>query len=126
MLGIGYIKHYPNSYVFHYSSGHLVKQGPGLAFFWCRRSWAIVAVPTASTDAPFIFNEITQDFQQVTLQGQISYRVADANKVAKNFNFTLGPSGKTYLTDDPLKLPVRIVNICQVLARPELQKLPLK
>ena len=60
------------------------------------------------------------------MQGQISYRVADPAKVAANFNYTLAPSGKTYASDDPSKLPVRIVNICQVLARPELQKLSLK
>ena len=126
MFGIGYIKLDPTTYVIHHSGGHVVHQGLGLAFFYYRPSSSIVAVPTASADVPFIFNEITQDFQQVTLQGQISYRVADPNKVAKNFNFTLGPNGKSYLTDDPAKLPVRIVNICQVLARPELQKLPLK
>ncbi len=126
MLGIGYIKLDPNTHVIHYSGGRVVRQGPGLAFFYYRPSSSIVAVPTASADAPFIFNEITQDFQQVTLQGQISYRVADPGKVAKNFNFTLNASGHGYLTDDPAKLPVRIVNICQVLARPELQKLALK
>ena len=126
MLGIGYIKLDPTTYVIHYSSGRVVRQGPGLAFFYYRPSSSIVAIPTASADAQFIFSEITQDFQQVTLQGQISYRVADPAKVAANFNYTLAPSGKTYASDDPSKLPVRIVNICQVLARPELQKLSLK
>jgi len=126
MLGIGYIKLDPTTHVIHYSSGRIVRQGLGLAFFYYRPSSSIVAVPTASGDAPFIFSEITQDFQQVTLQGQISYRVSDPVKVAKNFNFTLAPNGRSYLTDDPAKLPVRVVNICQVLARPELQKRPLK
>lgn len=126
MLGVGYIKLDPNTFGIHYSGGRIVRQGPGLAFFYYRPSSSIVAVPTASADAQFIFSEITHDFQQVTLQGQISYRVTDPAKVAKNFNFTLAPNGRTYATDDPAKLPVRIVNICQVLARPELQKLPLK
>jgi regulator of protease activity HflC (stomatin/prohibitin superfamily) len=126
MLGIGYIKLDPTTYVIHYSSGHVVRQGPGLAFFYYRPSSSIVAIPTASADAQFIFSEITQDFQHVTLQGQISYRVTDPVKVAKNFNFTLAPNGRTYVSDDPSKLPIRIVNICQVLARPELQKMPLK
>ena len=38
------------------------------------RLWLI---PLASRDVPFAFNEVTADFQPVTLQGQLTYRVAD-------------------------------------------------
>jgi regulator of protease activity HflC (stomatin/prohibitin superfamily) len=126
MLGFSHIKLDPNTFVIRYSGGRIVSQGLGLSFFYFAPSTSVVSIPTASADAPFIFNEITQDFQQLTLQGQISYRVSDPVKVARFFNFTLNPSGRGYLTDDPAKLPVRIVNICQVLARPEVQKRALK
>jgi hypothetical protein len=66
------------------------------------------------------------DFQKVTIQGQITYRVADAKKLAALMNFTLAPNGQAYATDDPEKLPQRLINIVNVQARAQIQKLPLR
>jgi hypothetical protein len=85
-----------------------------------------VAVPLASVDAPFMFAEVTADFQEVTVQGQVTYRVAEPRKLAGLLNFTLGPDQRTYVSDDPEKLPVRVVNAVQVLMRDALEKRPLK
>jgi hypothetical protein len=85
-----------------------------------------VAVPLASDDAPFIFEEVTADFQAVTIQGQVTYRVADAKKLAGLMNFTLNARGQGYVSEDPQKLPQRVINTVNVLARAELQKLPLR
>jgi regulator of protease activity HflC (stomatin/prohibitin superfamily) len=126
MFGFSYLKADPNSFVIHYSNGKVRRQGQGLAFFFFRPSSSIVLVPTASVDAPFIFNELTADYQQMSLQGQLTYRVADPLKLSQNLNFTMGRSGRGYQTDDPLKLGQRVVNLAQVLARPKVQELPLR
>ena len=75
-----------------------------------------MAVPVGSSDAPFIFEEVTADFQAITIQGQITYRIVDPKKVAGLLNFTLDAAGRGYASDDPEKLPLRIVNAAQVLA----------
>jgi hypothetical protein len=85
-----------------------------------------VAVPVASTDVPFIFQETTADFQGVTIQGQVTYRVGEARRLAGLLNYTLAPNGQTYASDDPEKLPERVIHVINVLARAELQKLPLR
>lgn len=72
-------------------------------------STSIVVVPTASTNEPFIFPEVTSDFQEVTVQGQITYRVADPKRTAALLNFTLGPKG-TYASEDPQKLSQRLID----------------
>jgi len=41
-------------------------------------------------------------------------------------NFTLAPNGRDYASDDPEKLPQRVINLVHVLARAELEKLPLR
>jgi regulator of protease activity HflC (stomatin/prohibitin superfamily) len=41
-------------------------------------------------------------------------------------NFTLAPNGKRYLSDDPEKLPQRLINHAQVLTRASLKSLPLR
>ena len=85
-----------------------------------------MAVPVASADVPFIFQETTGDFQAVTVQGQVTYRVAEPKKLAALLNYTLARNGEDYVSDDPEKLPERVIHVINVLARAELQKMPLR
>ncbi len=126
MLGVRFIKIQPTTYLLQYRRGKVVREGAGLAFFYYSPTTSLVAVPIASTDMPFIFEETTADFQTITIQGQVTYRVSDAKKLASLMNFTLAPGGQSYASDDPQKLPQRVINIVNVLARAELQKLPLR
>src|SRR5438105_4616331 len=89
MFGIRYIKVQPTTYLLQYRRGKVMREGVGLAFFYYAPSTSLVAIPIGSTDVPFIFEEPTGDYQTVTLQGQVSYRVVDAKKLAGLMNFTL-------------------------------------
>src|SRR5881296_3164096 len=126
MFGIRFIKIQPTTYLLQYRRGKIVREGVGLAFFYYAPSTSLVAIPIGSTDVPFIFEEPTADYQTVTLQGQISYRVVDARKLAGLMNFTLAGNGRDYASDDPERLPQRVINLVHVLARAELEKLPLR
>ncbi|MFT3868789.1 MAG: SPFH domain-containing protein [Nibricoccus sp.] len=126
MLGIQFIKVQPTTYLLQYKKGQLVREGAGLAFFYYAPVTSLVAVPTASNEVPFIFEETTSDFQKVTIQGQITYRVTDAKKLASLMNFTLASNGQGYASDDPEKLPQRLINIVNVQARAQIQRLPLR
>jgi len=61
MLGIKFIKAQPNVYLLQYAKGRVVREDVGLAFFYYAPTTSLVAVPTASTEAPFIFQEVTSD-----------------------------------------------------------------
>ncbi len=126
MLGIRFIKVQPTTYLLQYKGGQVVREGVGLAFFYFAPTTSLVAVPIGSTDVPFIFNEVTSDFQEVSVQGQVTYRITDARKVAQLLNFTLDSAGRNYVSDDPEKLSQRIINIVKVLTRKELLKMPLR
>jgi SPFH domain / Band 7 family len=126
MFGIKFIKVQPTTYLLQYRAGKVVREGLGLSFFYYAPTTSLVAVPVASTDTPFIFQETTADFQTVTIQGQVTYRVGDAKKLAALLNFTLTPNGHGYVSEDPKKLPERVIHVINVLARAELQKLPLR
>ena len=125
MLGFSYIKTEPTQYVLEYRNGRPVREGAGLAFWYFAPSTSIVVVPTASVNEPFIFPEVTADFQEVTVQGQITYRIADPQRTAALLNFTVGPRG-TYVSEDPTKLSQRLIGEVQVVMRAEMQALPLK
>lgn len=126
MLGIQYIKVPPTQYVLYYRGGKLIRSGAGLAFFYFRPSASIVIVPIGSADVPFIFNEITSDFQSITVQGQLVYRVQDPKLIASLLNYTVMGNANHYISEDPQKLPQRLINLLQVLVRAEVQRLPLR
>ncbi len=126
MIGLKFIKVQPTTYLLQYRGGQIVREGAGLSFFYYSPTTSLVAVPIASTDAPFIFQETTADFQNVTIQGQAAYRVREPKRLASLLNFTLARDGESYLSEDPEKLPERVIHVINVLARAELQKLPLR
>jgi hypothetical protein len=126
MFGIHYIKVPPTQYIIHFAYGRKKRAGAGLAFFYYRPAASIVIVPVGSADVPFIFNELSQDFQPLTVQGELTYRVHDAELVASLLNYSVtGPAAK-YVSDDPQKLPQRLINLLQVMVRAEVQRLPLR
>lgn len=124
MFGIRYIKAQPTTYLFQ--KGKLVHEGAGLAFFYYSPTTSLVAVPMKSTDAPFIFNEVTSDFQEITIQGQATYRITDPRKVSQLLDFNLDVATQQSASDDPRKLAQRLINVIQVLTRKELQTLTLR
>ncbi len=126
MLGIMFIKAQPNTYFLQYKKGAIVREGAGISFFYYTPTSSLVAVPMASVDVAFILNEVTADFQEITIQGQVAYRVKDAKTLAQLLNFTLAANAKDYVSDDPKKVPQRVINQVQVLMRGELQKLSLR
>jgi hypothetical protein len=125
MFGIRYFKSAPTTYVLQYVGGQVKREGTGLSFFYFAPSTTLVAVPVGSTDVPFIFHETTADFQTVTVQGHLTYRVADANQLAALLDYSLTPAGE-YASDDPKKLPLRITHASQNAVRGEVQSRPLR
>lgn len=125
MFGFRFIKTQPTQYVIRYRNGQPEREGAGLAFWYFAPSSAIVVVPTASVNEPFIFPEVTADFQEVTIQGQITFRIADPHRTAALLDFTIGPRG-AYISEDPQKLSQRLIDQVQVAMRAEIQALPLK
>ncbi len=120
MLGFRYIKVPPTSYVMQFVGGRVVREGLGLNFIFFAPRSTIVAVPVGSTDAPFIVTETTVDFQAVSVQGHVTYRVADAKKLAAMLDYSVTPAG-VFATDDPTKLLERITQAAQTALRPEIQ-----
>ena len=126
MLGLRFIKVDPTEFVMQMKGGKVVREGVGVSFFYFSPTTSLVLVPVGTVDVPFIFEEVTADFQEVTVQGQITYRVADPRKLSRLMNFTLLPGSKDHTSEDPEKLPQRLIRHAQVLTRTSLKTLPLR
>jgi regulator of protease activity HflC (stomatin/prohibitin superfamily) len=125
MFGIRYVKFPPTTFVLQFRNGDMVREGTGLSFFYFAPSSTLVAVPVGGIDVPFIFTETTADFQEVTVQGHLTCRVADPRKLAGVLDYSLKPGG-CYVTDDPDKLPLRVTYAAQTATRAEVQSRPLQ
>ncbi|MBI5359637.1 MAG: SPFH domain-containing protein [Planctomycetes bacterium] len=126
MFGLRFIKFQPTEYILKYKNGKVVREGAGLSFFYYAPTTSLVAIPIASSDTPFIFEEITSDFQTVSVQGQVAFRIANPSKTAQLLNFTCDSRSKRYLSEDPEKLPQRVLNIVKVLTKKYIQGMKLK
>lgn len=126
MFYFKYIKSDTNTCLMQFRSGKLVREGRGQSFFYFTPTSSLVAVPVGSQEIPFMFQEVSQDYQEITVQGQFIYRVVDARKLSDLMNFSLKTDGKTYESDDPKKLPSRIMNLVQVRLRTMIQQMDLQ
>jgi hypothetical protein len=112
-----YIKFSPNQYVLRYRRGKLVAKGAGLSFFFWAHNTSACALPVSGTDIDFMFEETTQDFQTVTVQGQLTSRITDYEKAAAALDFTVHLRNGAYVDQPMEKLSKRMVNLTHVLVK---------
>ncbi len=113
MLGFRYLKTRPTDYIVLFKNGIAQKEGAGLSFLYYAPTSTVVSVPMASVDVPFAFEESTADFQQVSVQGQLTYRISDPKKIASMLDFSISAPGR-FNSEDPDKLSQRLVSAAQV------------
>lgn len=126
MLGISYFKGQPSDYIIKYSGSRQTRAGQGLSFFYLRFNTQIVAVPTQSIDCPFVFTETSSDYQVVSVQGQLTYRISDPQSAAKLLNLSIDSKTGQYKTEDLRVLGQRIVNTLQIATHEEIEKRTLE
>lgn len=94
MFGLRFIKAQPTTYLMKFRRGAVTQQGAGLSGFYYGPATSLVAVPIGSRDAAFIFQQIARDFQALTIQGHVTYRISEPQKAAAMLNFTLKPTAR--------------------------------
>ena len=121
---IRYAKTTPTQYVMLFKSGQVKREGVGLSFFYWEPTSSLVIVPLSSADVPFAFQESTADFQTITVQGQLTWRVVDAKQLASLLDYSVTRTGQ-WKSDDPHKVEERLVHTAQLLTQSVVGKLSL-
>lgn len=114
---VSYFKGAPTAFVRQYREGAVVREGRGLSFFYTPFNTTVVSVPVTTKDLPFVFSETTADFQDVAVQGQLTYRIAAPERAVDRLDFSVHPATQHYRTDDPEKLEDRILSAVRAQAR---------
>jgi len=126
MFGIRFIKSQPTIHLMQFRAGQVVREGAGQSFFYYAPTSTLVAVPVGSQDRPFMLELVTADFQSVTVQGQVTYRIGNPQRIAALMDFALARDGQKYVSDDPQRLGDRVTAQAEVIIQQAVQALDLK
>src|SRR5690242_21406944 len=86
----------PTAHIRALSRGKVVHDGPGLAFWFRPLPASMSEVPLDDRELPLLFHARTSDFQDVTVQATITYRVTDPAVAAGRIDFSLDPEKGTW------------------------------
>ncbi len=126
MLGVQYFKADSSTYVIKTSGGKVRQKGKGLSFFYNATTTSVATIPINTQEAPFIFRLQTSDYQEVTVQGQVTFRIGNPNVIAEMMNFTLKQDGRSYVSEDPLKLSDRVVRAVGAVIQDKVQSVGMR
>lgn len=126
MLPFAHFKSEPTEYILAYRNGQVIRQGTGQSFWYWRPTTSIALLPISTIDALFALTETTANYQTVTVQGQVTYRIVEPATTASLLNFTIDPAKRSYHSNDPERLSQRVVNVVQQHTRAELQRRSLE
>lgn len=115
----------PTDWICKLKKGRPVAQGLGLSFYYLEDFVTIVSVPAGVISTDFHFEERTSDYQNVHVQGILTWRVAQPEKASKLLNFAVDRHNR-HLSEDPPKLEEKLQNMVAVLGRRGLKTSPLE
>ncbi|PRY43951.1 SPFH domain-containing protein [Umezawaea tangerina] len=99
--GLKHLRGTPTVHVRHVKHGKVVHDGTGLSFWFRPRSAVLSEVPVDDRELPMLFHARTADFQDVTVQMTLTYRVADPALAAARVDFSIDPGTGSW-RGDPL------------------------
>ncbi|MFT7622449.1 MAG: hypothetical protein ACI9WU_001622 [Myxococcota bacterium] len=93
--------------------GKVVREGRGLGFWFGPVGTAISEVPVNDQSVPVMFKTRSQDFQDVSISGQVWYTAADLNTMATRFDFSLNTDSGVYNADPLTVIQGALVSAAQ-------------
>jgi hypothetical protein len=92
----------PNQHILHFKRGQLVRSGPGVAYWFNPLSAAIAMLPVEDCETTFLLKERSRDFQEVSVQCTLTYRITDPEKAARRVNFSIAQASGAW-QEQPLE-----------------------
>ncbi|MFI9629029.1 SPFH domain-containing protein [Streptomyces sp. NPDC052042] len=90
-LGRRHLRSAPTAHIRHHRRGRLVHDGPGLSFWYRSLTAALSEVPVDDRELAMVFHARTSDFQDVTVQATVTYRISDPAEAAARLDFSIDP-----------------------------------
>lgn len=124
-FGWRHLRGAPTVHVRYVRRGRLVHEGTGLSF-WFRPLTAVISeVPVDDREVPLLFHARTSDFQDVTVQMTLTYRLTDPALVAQRIDFSVDPDTGTWRGDPLAQVSGLLTESAQQHALDVLNRTPL-
>ncbi|MGW7352523.1 SPFH domain-containing protein [Streptomyces sp. NPDC054784] len=95
-LGWRHLRSAPTAHIRHHRHGRLVHDGRGIGFWYRSLSAALSEVPVDDRELAMAFHARTADFQDVTVQATVTYRISDPAQAADRLDFSVDPDTGTW------------------------------
>ena len=115
-----------SSHVLYYRSGKLRRGGRGLSLWFTPLSASIAEVPVDTRELALLFHGRSADFQDVTAQGVITYRVAAPEVLARHVDFSVDLARGSWLRQPLEKLSLIFSELAQQHAWAYISRTPLR
>lgn len=106
-----------------FHNGRPAQAGRGVAFWFMPDGASIAEVPMDDRDLPFLFHSRSKDFQDLTVQGLIVWRVVDPIKLATRVNFSIDLNQGLHLGQPVDQIATLLTGLSQQLATQYLAEL---
>ncbi|MET9667096.1 SPFH domain-containing protein [Streptomyces sp. NPDC006475] len=90
-FGWRHLRSAPTAHVRHHRRGKLVHDGPGLSFWYRALTAALCEIPVDDREESMAFHARTADFQDVTVQATVTYRIGEPSTAASRLDFSVDP-----------------------------------
>jgi regulator of protease activity HflC (stomatin/prohibitin superfamily) len=102
-----------NAHVLHHQGSRLVRSGRGLSFWFRPWSSSLAEIPTDDREMPISFHGRSADFQDVMVQGILTYRIVDPVQIAERIDFSIDLRKGTLLKQPLEKLALMLSQLAQ-------------
>ncbi|MCU0866450.1 MAG: SPFH domain-containing protein [Planctomycetes bacterium] len=116
----------PAAWILHWRNGRLVRSGRGLSFWYRPLVSGLAEVPLDDREQAFLFAGRTQDFQEANVQGAVTYRVAEPERLAQRLDFSIHVERGSWLTEPLAQLAAIVTQLAQQAATAYLAGQPLR
>ncbi|MFV6029012.1 SPFH domain-containing protein [Streptomyces sp. NPDC056264] len=89
--GWRHLRSAPTAHIRHQRRGTLVHDGEGLSFWFRPLTAALSEVPVNDRELAMAFHARTADFQDVSVQSTVTYRIGDPAAAATRLDFSIDP-----------------------------------
>ncbi|MFD4144657.1 SPFH domain-containing protein [Streptomyces sp. NPDC058572] len=90
-FGWRHLRAAPTAHVRHHRRGRLVHDGPGLSFWFRALTAALSEVPVDDRELAMSFHARTSDFQDISVQATVTYRISEPATAAARLDFSVDP-----------------------------------
>ncbi|HEY4220994.1 MAG TPA: SPFH domain-containing protein [Myxococcota bacterium] len=116
----------PTSHILFFRAGTLRASGRGLALWFSPLGASIAQIPLDDRELPFLFAGRSSDFQDVVVNGVVTFRVNNPELLASRVDFSIDTRTGAYNKEPLDKLALAVKELSQQLASTFLNRAPLK